>query len=242
MMLDLLSPSNYSMYNIKLAQVFGLHAAIYISELLNINDKALRKDVIKDDYFTLDRKYITSRTTFTEEEQLQIEDGLIKVGVIDRSASRLNVLSLNIQALTTLMSCDDTVVISNIKKALKLKTGTKATQRQAQANNLKSFINTPNDELHQAYEDWIDGVYSNPKGFLSKKAIQIFQNEIEKFANHNLDLALEVIDIATLHGYRDPEWAISRYLSNSTVKYRSNIAPNQQYTQVKPELSETEVF
>ena len=66
MLIELLSTSNYVSYNIKLAELLGLHPAIYISELMNINDKAIKKDKLEDDYFTLVRSYITARTTLDE--------------------------------------------------------------------------------------------------------------------------------------------------------------------------------
>lgn len=66
MLIDLLSMSNYVNYNVKVAQILGLDAAIYVSELLNINDKALHKNKVKGEYFTIDRMYIQSRTTFDE--------------------------------------------------------------------------------------------------------------------------------------------------------------------------------
>ena len=46
MLIDLINTSNYVSYNIKLAQLLGLKEAIYLSELLNINDKAIRKNEI----------------------------------------------------------------------------------------------------------------------------------------------------------------------------------------------------
>ena len=64
MLLDLLSLDNYVSYNIKVAEILGLHAAIYLSELMNINDKAIRKSKTKDNFFTVDRKYITPVVKF----------------------------------------------------------------------------------------------------------------------------------------------------------------------------------
>ena len=44
MLIELLSQSNYISVNIKLAKIFGVEGAIYISEILNIYDKAVRKN------------------------------------------------------------------------------------------------------------------------------------------------------------------------------------------------------
>ena len=49
------------------------------SELMSINDKAIRKDKTSESSFVLDREYMTRRTTFDIEEQLEIEKNLIKL-------------------------------------------------------------------------------------------------------------------------------------------------------------------
>ena len=64
MLIELLSQSNYISVNIKLAKIFGVEGAIYISEILNIYDKAVRKNKVEDKFFTLDREYFEERTTF----------------------------------------------------------------------------------------------------------------------------------------------------------------------------------
>ena len=46
MLLDLLSSSNQLSFNIKVAQLVGLHSAVYLSELMAINEKAIRKNKI----------------------------------------------------------------------------------------------------------------------------------------------------------------------------------------------------
>ena len=43
MLLDLLSTDNLVNYNVKIAQIMGLHTAIYINELINISNKAIKK-------------------------------------------------------------------------------------------------------------------------------------------------------------------------------------------------------
>ena len=63
MLIELLSSSNYVNFNIKVAQILGLKSAIYLSQLMDINEKAIRKNKIEDNFFTIDRKYIESRTT-----------------------------------------------------------------------------------------------------------------------------------------------------------------------------------
>ena len=46
MLIDLLSANNYVNYNIKVAELVGLHPAIYLSELMNIQSKAEKKNML----------------------------------------------------------------------------------------------------------------------------------------------------------------------------------------------------
>ena len=76
-MLSDLAYCNYESYNVKLANLFGLNISIYINLLMNIESKASDKEKLNNGYFLLDRDYVTSRTTFSEKDQLLFDDKLI---------------------------------------------------------------------------------------------------------------------------------------------------------------------
>ena len=61
MLFELLATDMYVSYNVKLAKTLGLTSAIYLSELININRKAIEKNKIKDGYFKINREYIEDR-------------------------------------------------------------------------------------------------------------------------------------------------------------------------------------
>ena len=134
-------------------------------------------------------------------------------------------MTLNLTVLTGILTTDDEKIIGDISGIAKKKKKTgKITKRDAVRDSLKNYITVENSELYQAYIDWIDGVYANPKGFLSKRAIEIFQNTIDSFSNHDLDIALKLIDIATVNGYRNADWAIERYKQDYQIKYKTPIS------------------
>ena len=118
MLLDLLSMDNYVSYNIRVAEIFGLHAAIYLSELLNINGKAIKKEKTKDNYFKLDRKYIVKRTTISTTEQKKIDQELLSVGIL-KLGEDPDTVTLDIAALTSVVAGDETV-IKNLKEQVSL--------------------------------------------------------------------------------------------------------------------------
>lgn len=218
MLIDLISKSNYGQYNISLANLLGLETAIYLDLLLDINSKAIRKNKVDDNYFWVDRKYITSRTTLNEAKQKDIEKVLADVGVLSVSEGDKDSFSINISALYTIVGSDDTDVIDDIKKIVKKKSN-KRTKGEAIVDGLKEGIVTSNPELRNAYCDWIDAVYAK-QGWMSKKSVTAAQTAVDEFSNHNLDMALKVVEIASINGYRDMEWAINSYKQNYSVKYK----------------------
>lgn len=212
--------SNYGHYNIRVAQIVGLEAAVYLTELLNINEKALRKNKVEENFFTIDREYIKERTTLSTERQLELEGNLLKVGILEKADNSVNTLSVNLTVLTSILMSPDEKLIKNITKIAQQKI-TKRGKDEAVRDSLKSNIETTNEELFAAYSDWIDAVYAK-EGWMSKKAIVNAQSVVDAFANRNLDIALKVIDIASVNGYRDMTWAVNAYKRDYNVSYRIN--------------------
>ena len=163
MLIDLLSTDNLANYNVKIAQVMGLHTAIYINELINISNKASQKNkLIADKFFILDRKYITKRTTLTLEEQLAIDTKLHKVNVLQKADNEIDVIYLDIETLASIISSDDSVYLDKVKKKTEVKTaalpGIKMSMRQKHPEEFKKGFTVSHPELRAAYEGWIEGV------------------------------------------------------------------------------------
>lgn len=225
MLIELLSTSNYVSFNVKLADLLGLQPAIYISELMNINDKAIRKDKMTESSFSLDREYVKKRTTLTVEDQLEIENNLIKLGIIEKPTEDVNSVILNINVLTALLMSTDEELLENVEQLVKLKSKkNKPTKAEAIRQNLKSSIVTTNMELIEAYSDWIDAVYAK-QGWMSKKAVTLGQSVVDNFSKRDLDVALTVISIAAMHGYVDMQWAVNKYQEQYKVKREINYLP-----------------
>lgn len=229
MLTDLLCSDNYVNFNIKLAHTIGLHSAIYINELLNISQKATKKKKLTNDFMTVDRDYIQQRTTLIPEEQITIDQKLTKIGVIEISLDSPDMIKLNIDTLTNIAIDDDAKLLGKVAKLTTVKSvttpGAKLSMRQRNIMALKDNIVCSNDELLQAYKDWIDGVYANPKGFLSAKAIAIFQKGVDDFAKGDLDLALKIVEIATVNGYRNVDWAINVFQKDYAKDFYRTYTP-----------------
>jgi hypothetical protein len=215
MLIELLSSSNYVNFNIKLAQILGLKPAIYLSQIMDINEKAIRKNKVNNNYFTIDRKYIESRTTLTKDEQSSIEKDLLNIGILERDTDKKNTISLNITMLTSIMMTPDEDLLKDISSLSKAK---KKTKSEVIEEHLKNNILTTNAELRDAYYEWIESVLAK-KGAMTKAAVIHAQPTLDNFCNRNLDVALKVLEIASIHGYEDINWAINSYNKEFKVNY-----------------------
>lgn len=215
MYLDLISQSNYMMFNINVARLLGLDAAVYLSELLSISEKATRKNCLVGGYVLLDREYVANRTTIDIENQLDIDSKLVDIGVMEKRS--VNEINLNIKQLAYIITKEDEPVrdevVATMRKAKHL---SKKVKDDYNLDALKRSIRTDCQELRNAYYEWIDCVY-HKDGFMTKKAVTYAQDEIDRYCNHDLDMALEVLRIASISAYRDISWAISMMPQKKTA-------------------------
>lgn len=232
MLTDLMCTDNYAMFNVKVANVMGLHAAVYVNEILNITQKAQQKRKIVDGFVTINRDYVQHRTTIFPEEQISIDKKLVGIGVLSVAEDNPDNIQLSVDALANLVAADDADLLKKVSKLTVVKSvtssSTKMSMRQKTILELKDFIKCSNEELLAAYKDWVDGVYANPKGYLSKRAIIVFQRDVDEFARGDLDLALKIIEIATINGWRCAEWAINAFKKDYAKDFYAT------YTQTAP--------
>lgn len=239
MLTDLMCTDNYAMFNVKVANVMGLHAAVYVNEILNITQKAQQKRKVVDGFVTINRDYVQHRTTIFPEEQISIDKKLVGIGVLSVAEDNPDNIQLSVDALANLVAADDADLLKKVSKLTVVKSvtssSTKMSMRQKTILELKDFIKCSNEELLAAYKDWVDGVYANPKGYLSKRSIIVFQRDIDEFARGDLDLALKIIEIATINGWRCAEWAINVFKKDYAKDFYAN------YTQPVPSAPQRSV-
>lgn len=239
MLTDLMCTDNYAMFNVKVANVMGLHAAVYVNEILNITQKAQQKRKVVDGFVTINRDYVQHRTTIFPEEQISIDKKLVGIGVLSVAEDNPDNVQLSVDALANLVAADDADLLKKVSKLTVVKSvtssSTKMSMRQKTILELKDFIKCSNEELLTAYKDWVDGVYANPKGYLSKRAIIVFQRDVDEFARGDLDLALKIIEIATINGWRCAEWAINAFKKDYAKDFYAN------YTQTVPSAPQRSV-
>lgn len=246
MILDLLQSDNYIGCNLKLAKAVGLSSAVYCYELANILSKATRKNKLTEDGFVkLDRKYVYERTSLLVEEQLKIDYNLSQIGLIERDVDNTDLIKLDLNLLCSIIANEDLDLLDDLTSKVnkKCNKAVKETKRTIIINNIKNGIVCSNYELLTALREWVDAIYSNPKGFLSKSAVENFQNTLNNYTKGDLDLALRLVKIATIQSYKDCQWAINVYERDEKYKKcnKSSIKINDMKKATQESLS-NEVF
>ena len=242
MYIDLLDSKNYVLYNLTLAQKLGIYPAIVLSKLIALKSS--------DNKLDIDFSEILNSTAI-DLDNLQIcIDLFIKLKILDnykQIEDKSFTANFNEDLILAVISEDQPKVVTDLKsivKAINKAKNGRMSQRQRKFMELKNKLQCPNEELLQAYRNWIDGVYENPKGFLSPSAIAIFQKTVDEFAKGDLDLALKIIEIATVGGYRDATWAINVFnkdYANSWKRERAKTKVNSIIAEPKVQLN-SEVF
>jgi hypothetical protein len=242
MLLDIFDQNNSIIVNYKTIQVFGLPTAVYLTELLEIYKKATKKNKLFDDqYFKVDRKYVSNLLNLTGEEQLICDANLHKIGILKKHSDDPDIIYLDVNLYLSLLAEEDVKLIEDVKKQMKVTRpkGVKQSQRQQLINNLKNSIECSNYELLTALRDWVDGIFAKPTGFLSKTAIKAFQETLNNYTKGDLDLALRLVQIATIQGYKDCQWAINVYEKDKSIRRNVNpVRVTEQKVAEKEDLSD----
>lgn len=219
MLIDLFSNSNCLVVNGKLAKILGLNASIYFSMLMEINSKAIKKNkIVNNTYFIIDRDYVTERTTFTKSQQYELDEVLMSLGLVQRlNKEDKNTLSLDLNKLISIFNDGNENIVADLSYISKQKQ--KKSKNESIRQAVERHISVNNEELRNAYLEWIDSMYAK-FGWLSAKAVDEAQAVVDNFSNHDLDIAIKIVNIATINGYRDMQWAINKFNTNVTDSYR----------------------
>lgn len=214
MLIDILNSSNYIMVNMDAIRIFGLNTAVYCAELLNIYKKAVTKKKLFDEkYFKVDRDYVRKLTSISVEDQLKCDANLVKVNIISKSDLDPDVIFFNVETYASLLACEDIKLLDKVSSKVKVTSpkGVKQAQRERMILSLKESIECKTYEILKALQDWIDSIMVDPKRFLSKQQVAAFKDRLDEYCDGDIEKALAIINLATIHCYVDCQWAINLY-------------------------------
>jgi len=217
MWLELISGYERIEVNTKAINIFGRDAAIYLAELMWIYSQVVRKKLeeckANEGYFTLDRTYVQNRTALTAEEQLQIDAGLSKVGVVEINENDPNSIRINAEKYASILVDDDVNSIYEIQKISKLNRDDKANAKKNSVRlNLVAALSETDVDVLEAYKTWITAMLEAKKP-LTKAAVEIYQRNLDNYTDVK-EVKIKILEIATSLAYHEFAWARDQYEKN----------------------------
>ena len=77
---------------------------------------------------------------------------------------------------------------------------------------------------------------------MSAKSVKVGQKLVDEASGRDLDIALKIIEIATVNGYKDMTWAVKTYKENYELNYRLKYSKNKISNQKEKISLDEEVF
>ena len=226
-------------YNLDIAKVFGPCSAIFLS-CLDMENAFHKRNTNNDSSMSLTRAEIYERTALDDEKQHEIEIALQECGVLIvkplKNIPNKNYYIINEEQLFKIMQSNNPTEIIGEEKSKQFIQKPRVepiNKRQSHIIQLKKRIKVDDPIIQTYLIDWIDAVYSNPKGFLSPTGIDIAQQELKAYSGDNQEKAINILKIAIKGGLRDLTWAIEQYESKSGAN--SNNFAN--YSDIKADVN-----
>ena len=171
-------------------------------------------------------------------KQRELDEILVNLNILQIDESSKDLLCVDADALTGVLLDDRKTVEAKIKPIVKRK---RSSKKEEITLALKNRIETDNEELKAAYEEWIDAVLAR-QGWMTAAAVTEAQKTIDRYTNKDLDLALEILKVATINGLRDINWAINSFEKEYKKRYQAPqiLQPNTPIERSQVEFSDEE--
>ena len=150
-------------------------------------------------YSKFDADKVAHNTRIPKREVEDIVRAFVKCGLMFRNKSDKNYYCLGEikNADLSKFSLTDFEQVKQYKKESKI-------------NSLLNLLSSNNEELREAYRNWLTVLYER-FGFLTSDVVLDAENKIDKYSQRDLDIALDVLSVATSKAYKDVYWAIKLY-------------------------------
>jgi hypothetical protein len=243
MFIDIMSKDSYLLVNKKMVRYFGLELSTYFAVLLDVYPRVIEKKwdtLMATGYFPLKREYVEKECGIPVEQQLALDQALIRIGVLQVNPENPNEIGINVQQMAEYLLDDDVKVLEKLQKKAKTKpTDVAAAKRQGKVATFTGFTATLSHtpEVQEAYKLWVEAIIEGKKGNLTKGVIQIFHDTLTEFTQ---DPATQVALIrqAAASGYTNVSWVLPKnrptYGTATGVGTRIG-APQKQYAGVSEE-------
>ena len=199
-------------YSPKIAQLLGLKTAVYAEILVDIYNKATKKQTLDPEgYCTLDRDYIRLQTTLTDEDQLNCDVTLEQMQIVERNFLDFNSVKVDkMKYISLLLGTDVQSMQDEAKQTKAAKEEKKTNKKVYQAIGVKKSIVESDPDVKAKLYELVDASFASKYKPLNKQSVKVFQDTINNFTQDK-QAKIQIINIAISNGYTEPSWAINAF-------------------------------
>lgn len=229
MFIDIMSKDSYLLVNKKMVKHFGLELSTYFAVLLDVYPRVLEKKLdtlMQTGYFTLQREYVERECGIPVEQQLALDQALIRLGVLQVNPENPNEIGISVQQMAEYLLEDDIKVLDKLqKKAKTKKTDEAAGKKAGKISTFSAYASTlaHTPEVQEAYQLWIRALVEGGKCAFSKTTVQMFHETMTRYTQ-DPTVQVEILKSAAASGYPNAEWVINSLSRRTQVGYTQKAA------------------
>jgi hypothetical protein len=189
--------------------------------------KKKRETLLETGYFTLQRDYVERECGLTVEQQLTLDQALMRLGVLSVNPDNPNEIGISVQQMVEYLLEDEPDALKKLEKKAKTKktdeaAGKKAGKISTFSGYAATLAHTP--EVQEAYRLWITALVEGGKCAFSKTTVQLFHETMTRFTQ-DPTTQVEILKKAAASGYPNAEWVINSMQSQRKPAGFAGTAP-----------------
>lgn len=227
MYIDLLSQNAQVSVNVKLMQILGINAALYLAVLSDIAYTEVQNGNTSGTY-VLNRAAISKRTTLSSAEQDVCDKILERVGILEILNSERTEVGINFDTVTAIVLENDPKNLMELQKKAKVKRGEeKHSKAYYQIQNIKKKVaeKVKSETVLNSINRWLDGLAEMNQA-ISSQTVDIWISTIDSFTTDDA-VKVKIYDLAAMLGMYNVNNAINKYKESTKTVNGSFIGAEQ---------------
>ena len=212
MYVDILSQNAFVSYNVKMANLVGLNAAVYLAVISNVAYDEVTGGTNNTGIFELDRNWIEAKTALTVEEQYVCDNILSRLGIIEVLDDDRVKVGIHFDVVASILTESDLKVLDELRKKAKVKRGEeKHSKNYYIIKRIKTKVEEKSlpEVVKTAINTWLDALAEKNQA-ISSQAVDIWINTIDSYTNND-SVKVKIYEQAAMLGMYNVNNAIQKY-------------------------------
>lgn len=212
MYVDILSQNATVSYNVKLANIVGLNAAVYLAVVSNAAYDDVTTGSNTTGIFELNRNWIEAKTTLSKAEQDVCDKVLERLGIIEVLDDSRTKVGINFDVLAGILLENDIKALAELQKKAKVKRGEEKKSKayyQVQAIKKKVTEKVSSEIVLNSISRWLDSLAEMNQS-ISSQTVDIWISTVDNFTTDD-SVKAKIYDQAAMLGMYNVNNAINKY-------------------------------